>query len=102
LIFGQPKKSGNSKKANQRELVWGELVKAKCIDEDPDFKGSELREDQSSCAKKMFFMETNHICTALLQKTESQRLLRPWLDALVSILNLKIRSNGTIVKLNGD
>jgi hypothetical protein len=29
LIFGQPKKSGNSKKANQRELVWGELVKAK-------------------------------------------------------------------------
>jgi hypothetical protein len=24
-------------------------------------------------------METNHICTELLQKTDSQRLLRPWL-----------------------
>jgi hypothetical protein len=74
------------KRANQRELVWGELVKAKLIDEDPDFEGSELREDQSSCAKKLFFMKTNHNCTELLQKTNSQRLLRPWLDTIASLV----------------
>jgi hypothetical protein len=28
-------------------------------------------------AKKLFFIETNHICTELLQKTDSQRLFRP-------------------------
>jgi hypothetical protein len=49
------------KRANQRELVWGELVKAKRIDENPDFGGSELIEDQSSCAKKLFSIENNHI-----------------------------------------
>jgi hypothetical protein len=54
------------KKANQRELVGGDLVKAKLIDKDPDFEGSELREDQFSCAKKLFFMQTKHICTELL------------------------------------
>jgi hypothetical protein len=32
-------------RANQRELVWGKLVKAKRIDEDPDFEGSDLIED---------------------------------------------------------
>jgi hypothetical protein len=30
---------------NQRKLVSDELIKAKLIDEDPDFEGSELRED---------------------------------------------------------
>jgi hypothetical protein len=56
LIVGQPKKPRNSKtEANQRELVWGELVKAKLIDAVPVFEGSELREDQSSCAKKLSF-----------------------------------------------
>jgi hypothetical protein len=50
---------------NQRKLVSDELIKAKLIDEDPDFEGSELREDLSSCAKKLFFRENNHICTEL-------------------------------------
>jgi hypothetical protein len=51
------KKVRKLKKANQRELVWSELIKAKWIDEDPDFEGSELREDQSPspCAKKTVF-----------------------------------------------
>jgi hypothetical protein len=31
-------------------------------------------------------METNHICTELLQKTNSQRLLRPWLDTSASLV----------------
>jgi hypothetical protein len=35
---------------------------------DPDFEGSELREDQSPYAKKLFFIEINHIFTELLQK----------------------------------
>jgi hypothetical protein len=74
------------KRPNQRELVWDELVKTKLIDEDPDFEGSELREDQSSSAKKLFFMETNNICTELLQKTDSQRLLIPWLDTSASLV----------------
>jgi hypothetical protein len=52
-----------------------------------DFEGSELRENQSPCAKKLFFIETNHICTdELLQKTDSQRLLRPWLDMRASLV----------------
>jgi hypothetical protein len=52
---------------NQRKLLWSELVKAKKNEEDPDFEGSEHREDQS-CAKKLFFMDTNHICTKFLKK----------------------------------
>jgi hypothetical protein len=31
-------------------------------------------------------METNHICTELLQTTDSQRLLRPWLDTSASLV----------------
>jgi hypothetical protein len=31
-------------------------------------------------------MDTNHICTELLQKTDYQRLLRPWLDTSVSLV----------------
>jgi hypothetical protein len=31
-------------------------------------------------------MENNHICTELLQKTDSQRLLRPWLDTSASLV----------------
>jgi hypothetical protein len=62
------------------------LVKTKWTDEDPDFEGSEHREDQYPCAKMLFFMETNHICTELLQKTDSQRLLRPWLDTNASLV----------------
>jgi hypothetical protein len=61
------------KRANQRELVWCELVKAKRIDEDPNFEGSELVEDQSPCAKKLFSMEINHI-------------LRSWLDTSASLV----------------
>jgi hypothetical protein len=38
LIVGQQKSLETQKRANQRELVWGELVKAKRIDEDPDFE----------------------------------------------------------------
>jgi hypothetical protein len=61
-------------------------LKEKLIDENPDFEGSELREDQSSGAKKLFFMETNHICTELLQKTDFQQLLRPWLNTSASLV----------------
>jgi hypothetical protein len=74
------------KRANQRELVRGKLVKAKIIDEDPAFKASEVREDKSPCVKKLFFMEINHICTELLEKFDSQRLFRPWLDMSASLV----------------
>jgi hypothetical protein len=67
-LLASQKSPETQKRANQRELVWGELIKAKLIDEDPDYEGSELREDQSPCAKKLFFMDTNHIFTELLQK----------------------------------
>jgi hypothetical protein len=85
-LLENQKSPETQKKANQRELVWGELVKAKKIDDDPDFLGSELREDQSPCAKKLFFIETNHIYTEFLQKTDSQRLLRPWLHTSASLM----------------
>jgi hypothetical protein len=58
-------------------LGWSELVKEKKIDEDPDYEGPDLKEDQPSCVKKLFFIETNHICTELSQNTESQRILSP-------------------------
>jgi hypothetical protein len=77
----KPKNEGN-----QRELVWGELVKANHpIKADFDFEGSELREDQSSCAKKLCFLETNHICTELLQKIDSQRLFTDLKDFLYGV-----------------
>jgi hypothetical protein len=84
--LGSKESLETQKRANKRELVWGDLVKAKRIDEDPDFEGSELIEDESPCTKKLFSMETNHICTELLQKTDSQRFLRPWLDTSASLV----------------
>jgi hypothetical protein len=31
-------------------------------------------------------MDTNHICSELLQKADYQRLLRPWLDTSASLV----------------
>jgi hypothetical protein len=74
----------SQKRVNQRELVWGELVQARWIDE--DIEGPKLKEYQSPCTEKLCFMETNQIFTKLLQKTDSQRLLRPWGDTSASFV----------------
>jgi hypothetical protein len=92
LIVGQPKNSGNSKKKKQTS-VNSSGVNYSRQNEDPDFEGSELREDQSPCTKKLFFIGTNHICTELLQKTESQRLSRPWLNTSASLVFIGIKTD---------
>jgi hypothetical protein len=48
-------------------------------DQNIDFEGSGLPDDQSSCVKMPFFIKTNHIWTELLQKTTSQHVLWPLL-----------------------
>jgi hypothetical protein len=79
------KRPETQKKANKHELGCNELAKVRKIKEDPDFEGSDLGEDQSPCVKNLFFMETNHICTELSRKPESQRILRPEMDTSASL-----------------